>query len=64
MSSLINMQVVVIGSTVFREGDWLSLNGNTGEVIIGKQPLSPPTLSGDLETFMSWADSFRRLKVP
>lgn len=58
------MQVVVIGNTVIREGEWLSLNGNTGEVISGKQPLSPPALSGDLETFMSWADSFRRLKVP
>ncbi|KAL6188678.1 hypothetical protein ACLB2K_040069 [Fragaria x ananassa] len=56
-------KVVVIGSTMFREGDWLSLNGSTGEVIIGKQPLSPPALSGDLETFMAWADSFRRLKV-
>lgn len=56
-------KVVVIGNTLIREGEWLSLNGNTGEVISGKQPLSPPALSGDLETFMSWADSFRRLKV-
>ncbi|GMP56690.1 hypothetical protein CsSME_00021085 [Camellia sinensis var. sinensis] len=30
---------------------------------LGKRRLSPPTLSGDLETFMSWADKFRRLKV-
>lgn len=45
------------------EGEWLSLNGSTGEVILGKQPLSPPALSGDLETFMSWADQIRHLKV-
>lgn len=58
------IQVAVIGNTVINEGEWLSLNGSTGEVILGKQPLSPPALSGDLETFMSWADKVRRLKVP
>ncbi|CAL5337793.1 unnamed protein product [Camellia sinensis] len=41
----------------------ISVNGSTGEVILGKQRLSPPALCGDLETFMSWADKFRRLKV-
>lgn len=59
----ITMQVLVIGDLVINEGDWISLNGSTGEVILGKQPLSPPALSGDLETFMSWADQIRRLKV-
>lgn len=54
---------MVIGDKVIEEGEWLSLNGSTGEVILGKQPLSPPALSGDLETFMSWADEFRRIKV-
>ena len=57
------MQVLVIGDLVINEGDWISLNGSTGEVILDKQPLSPPALSGDLETFMSWADQIRRLKV-
>lgn len=57
------MQTVTIGGLVIKEGDWISLNGSTGEVILGKQPLSPPALSGDLETFMSWADKVRRLKV-
>eukprot|EP00262_Sarcandra_glabra_P005606 TRINITY_DN17337_c0_g1_i1.p1 TRINITY_DN17337_c0_g1~~TRINITY_DN17337_c0_g1_i1.p1 ORF type:complete len:964 (+),score=218.38 TRINITY_DN17337_c0_g1_i1:131-3022(+) len=54
---------VVIGKKVLREGEWLSLNGSTGEVIMGKQPLSPPALSSDLETFMSWVDELRHLKV-
>lgn len=57
------MQLVVIGGVVIREGEWISLNGSTGEVILGKQPLSPPALSGDLHTFMSWADDIRRIKV-
>ncbi|TVU19324.1 hypothetical protein EJB05_35468 [Eragrostis curvula] len=54
---------VAIGETVLHEGDWLSLNGSTGEVILGKQPLAPPALSGDLGTFMSWVDEVRQLKV-
>ncbi|KAK1317608.1 hypothetical protein QJS10_CPA05g00573 [Acorus calamus] len=56
-------KVVVIGDKVLQEGEWLSLNGSTGEVILGKQPLSPPALSGDLGTFMSWVDEMRQLKV-
>lgn len=31
-----------------REGDFLSLNGTSGEIVRGKQPLAPPELSGDL----------------
>lgn len=53
----------MIGDLVIKEGEWISLNGSTGEVILGKQPLSPPALSGDLETFMLWADEMRHLKV-
>uniref|UniRef100_A0A2P2IKL2 pyruvate, phosphate dikinase n=1 Tax=Rhizophora mucronata TaxID=61149 RepID=A0A2P2IKL2_RHIMU len=56
-------KVVVIGDMAIEEGEWISLNGSTGEVILGKQPLSSPALSGDLETFMSWADDIRRIKV-
>ncbi|XP_058106754.1 pyruvate, phosphate dikinase 2-like [Magnolia sinica] len=35
-------KIVVIWDKVPREGEWLSLNGSTGEVIMGKQPPSPP----------------------
>ncbi|MFA6064428.1 MAG: pyruvate, phosphate dikinase [archaeon] len=51
------------GTTVVKEGDYISLNGSTGHVIIGKVPVVEPTLSGDFATLMSWADSFRTLKV-
>lgn len=57
------VQVVTIGEKVIREGEWISLNGSTGEVILGKQALSPPAMIGDLDTFMSWADEIRSLKV-
>ncbi|XP_010912087.1 pyruvate, phosphate dikinase 2 [Elaeis guineensis] len=56
-------KVLFVEDKVIHEGDWLSLNGSTGEVIMGKQPLSPPALSGDLETFMAWVDEIRQLKV-
>uniref|UniRef100_A0ACD5THD9 Uncharacterized protein n=1 Tax=Avena sativa TaxID=4498 RepID=A0ACD5THD9_AVESA len=56
-------KMVTIEDNVLYEGDWLSLNGSTGDVILGKQPLSPPALSPDLETFMSWVDEVRKLKV-
>ncbi|KAK3138809.1 hypothetical protein QOZ80_5AG0373660 [Eleusine coracana subsp. coracana] len=56
-------KTVTIGDKLLQEGDWLSLNGSTGEVILGKQPLAPPALSGDLGTFMSWVDAVRQLKV-
>ena len=55
--------MVVIGDMVISEGEWISLNGSTGEVILGKQALSPPALSDDLGTFRSWADEIRNLKV-
>lgn len=45
------------------EGDVITLNGTTGEVILGEVPVSEPELSEDFEVLMGWADSVRRLKV-
>ncbi len=53
-----------IKGQVFREGDWISLDGTTGRVIKGKLntlPASPD--DPDLVTFMGWADPHRRMKV-
>ncbi len=52
-----------INGKELRAGDWLSLNGSTGEIVAGKQPLRAPDLSGDLATFMAWVDQRRRLGV-
>ena len=52
-----------IGGQKVKEGAIISLNGSTGEVIIGTVPLTQPTLSGDFGTLMSWADEFRTLKI-
>ena len=51
------------GTRTVREGDWISLDGTTGEVLIGAADLVPPELSGDFSTFMAWADEARRLRV-
>jgi pyruvate,orthophosphate dikinase len=51
------------GGKIVREGDFISLNGTTGEVILGKAPLIAPAMTGAFGVFMSWADAVRRLKV-
>ncbi|MFA6149174.1 MAG: pyruvate, phosphate dikinase [bacterium] len=53
----------MVGGRVIREGDFISLNGSTGEVILGKAPLIAPAMTGSFGVFMSWADAVRRLKV-
>jgi pyruvate,orthophosphate dikinase len=50
-------------NATLREGDWLSLNGTTGEVIIGAEPLTDASLSDDFKLFMTWVDEMRRLRV-
>jgi pyruvate,orthophosphate dikinase len=52
----------VKGQTV-REGDWITLDGTVGEVILGKVPLIQPELSGDFATLMKWADAVRTIGV-
>ncbi len=51
------------GNVTIKEGDWISINGTTGEVISGKEPLVEPELSGDFREFMEWVDRFRTMKV-
>lgn len=47
----------------FKEGDYISLDGTTG-IVYGKQIKTvDPEISGDFETFMSWADDVRKLKI-
>ncbi|MCD6093497.1 MAG: pyruvate, phosphate dikinase, partial [Candidatus Omnitrophica bacterium] len=52
-----------VGDLQVKEGDYISLNGSTGEVILGKVDLIEPTLSGNFATLMNWADELRKLKV-
>jgi len=52
----------VDGVTV-KEGDWITLDGGTGRVILGQIKTIDPDLGGEFGTFMGWCDEFRRLKV-
>jgi pyruvate, orthophosphate dikinase len=45
------------------EGDVITIDGGTGEVIIGEVPLIEPDINEDFETVLGWADALRRLKV-
>ena len=47
----------------FEEGEYITLNGSTGEVIAGAVELIEPTLSHEFATLMEWADTFRKLGV-
>ena len=54
-------EVAVSGTdVVLHEGDIISINGTTGDVILGAVPLVRPELTGDLETILEWADEIRR----
>jgi pyruvate,orthophosphate dikinase len=52
-----------MGRREFREGDVITLDGSTGEIMAGEVPTIEPELAGDFGTLMEWADKVRRLKV-
>ena len=55
---------IKVGDITNKEGDWISLDGSTGRVILGKVPTKDPDpTSGDFATFMKWADETRQLGV-
>ncbi len=57
-------QLFYAGDTVVRRGDWITIDGSTGEVFEGEIPtLAPPTDSGAMGELLSWADKRARLKV-
>jgi len=57
------LKEIKVHGKIYKEGDWLSLDGSSGEVIEGKVPTVTPELSGNFGKLMSWADEVRQLKV-
>jgi pyruvate, orthophosphate dikinase len=51
------------GTVTLKEGDWVSINGTTGEIVEGQEKLADALVSEDFKTFMVWADAVRTLKV-
>ncbi|NQZ14567.1 MAG: pyruvate, phosphate dikinase [Alphaproteobacteria bacterium] len=52
-----------VGSHAIGEGDLVTIDGSTGEVMLGAVDTIQPELSGDFEVVMGWADKARRMKV-
>jgi len=52
-----------LGGTRLMEGDFLTLDGEKGDIFKGRGRLSPPKLTSTYHTFMRWADGARRLEV-
>jgi pyruvate,orthophosphate dikinase len=55
--------VVQIRGERVKVGDYLTIDGTSGDVMLGQVPTIAPTISGDFATLMSWADKARTLKV-
>jgi pyruvate,orthophosphate dikinase len=56
-------QFFTAGGVKVKQGDIITINGSTGDVILGLVPTLKPNLSGDFETIMKWADEVRVLRV-
>ena len=56
-------QAMRAGGVTVRQGDWLTLDGASGEVLLGRLPMVQRPLSGDFATLMQWADASRRMHV-
>ncbi|MGB9780775.1 pyruvate, phosphate dikinase [Caldanaerobacter sp.] len=56
-------KVMRIGDIVVHEGDYISIDGSTGNVYIGEIKTVMPEISGDFAILMEWADKYRRLGV-
>ena len=53
----------VLGGKVFKEGDWISIDGSTGYIYDGVIPTVDAQIAGEFGRIMNWADKFRRLHV-
>ncbi len=56
-------KTVEMGGKVYKEGDWISLNGSTGDVYEGQVPTTEPELDGDFGAIMNLADKFTNCLV-
>ena len=55
-------QITINGHTI-KVGDFVTINGTNGDVMIGKVPTIPPVMAGDFSVLMKWADKYRTLKI-
>jgi pyruvate,orthophosphate dikinase len=53
----------LVKNRVVKEGDWITIDGTTGDVMLGKLPLVQPEFSGDFASIVKWADAYRKIGV-
>jgi pyruvate, orthophosphate dikinase len=56
-------RTIRLGDQELAEGDVLTIDGGTGDVIVGDVPLVPPQIDENFQTLLGWADELRRLRV-
>jgi pyruvate,orthophosphate dikinase len=56
-------RTMTVGETVYEEGEWISLDGSTGQVYEGQIPTMEAQLSGDFGALMAMADRYKRLAI-
>ncbi|MBS3802681.1 MAG: pyruvate, phosphate dikinase [Candidatus Thermoplasmatota archaeon] len=56
-------QTITVGSKTFLQGDFITLDGATGNVYDGKIPTVSPKLNGNFSTILEWADKSKKLQV-
>ena len=54
---------VTVAGHIFREGDVITIDGSTGQVLAGRVSMTEPALSGEFAILMGWADRLRRLGI-
>ena len=59
----LKVRTMTVGEVIYNEGDWISLNGSTGEVYVGKIDTKDAELSGDFGALMALTDKYKRLEI-
>src|SRR6202008_5038909 len=56
-------RTITVGGVMLKEGDLITIDGSTGQVMVGRIPMVEPELSGEFGTLIAWADAARKLGV-
>ncbi|MEM4697587.1 MAG: pyruvate, phosphate dikinase, partial [Zestosphaera sp.] len=56
-------KVFEVNGKIVKEGDWITIDGNTGNVYVGKIPTVEPEIIPELDKLLKWADTIRKLGV-
>ncbi len=54
---------MTVGGRTIKDGDWITIDGGAGQVMLGEVPTVKPELSGDFAKLMEWADAARTMGV-